>query len=134
MSHDHVATVQRIYAAFGRGDLPAILAEVSDDTEWGFNVAASEVPWHAAVRGREELPSFFGALAENLDFQVFEPLAFLPSADQVIVHLRLAYAVRRTGRRVEEEQLQWWSFDPTGRVRRLRHFEDTAQVLAAWKG
>jgi len=32
---------------------------------------------------------------------------------------------------VREEQLQWWTVRD-GRIAGLRHFEDTAQVIAAW--
>ena len=30
----NVATVQKIYEAFGKGDVPAILAVLADDVEW----------------------------------------------------------------------------------------------------
>jgi ketosteroid isomerase-like protein len=63
----------------------------------------------------------------------FEPHGFIASGADVVAHLRLAYTVKKTGRRVDEEQLQWWSL-ADGRVTRLRHFEDTAQVIAAWRG
>jgi len=29
------------------------------------------------------------------------------------------------------EQMQWWTVDEAGKVSRLRHFEDTAQVVEA---
>jgi ketosteroid isomerase-like protein len=49
-----------------------------------------------------------------------------------VVRLRVAYRVKRTGRRVDEEQVQWWSFDDAGRIAGLRHYEDTASVRDAW--
>ncbi|HTM43811.1 MAG TPA: hypothetical protein VL137_02590, partial [Polyangiaceae bacterium] len=61
------------------------------------------------------------------------PLRFLDSGEEVIVHVHLAYTVKTTGQRVDEEQLQWWTIKG-GKIARLRHFEDTAQVMAAWHG
>jgi ketosteroid isomerase-like protein len=51
----------------------------------------------------------------------------------VVVKLRIAYTVKRSGRRVDEEQVQWWTFDDAGRVSGLRHYEDTAAIRDAWQ-
>ena len=133
MSQANVETVQKIYAAFGRGDVAGVLANVTDDTEWGFNGGQPQVvPWHGPFRGKAELPKFFGALMENVDISAFEPREFMASGDHVIVHLHVAYTVRKTKRKVDEEQLHWWTLRG-GKVSRLNHFEDTAQVTAACK-
>lgn len=132
MSEANQKTIEAVYAAFGRGDIPFILERVTDRTQWDFSVAQSDVPWHMPVGSRSELPRFFQAMAENVDFEAFEPRAFLSDSRSVVVKLRVAYRVKRTGRRVDEEQVQWWSFDDGGRISALRHYEDTAAVRAAW--
>ena len=126
----NIETIRSIYEAFGRGDVERILASVTDDTEWAFNGARPEVPWHKTFRGKKELPGFFQAMATDLRMQKFEPRKFIAAGDDVVVHLALEYEVTRTGKRVAEEQLQWWTLRD-GRVARLVHFEDTAQVAAA---
>jgi ketosteroid isomerase-like protein len=132
MSEANQKTVEAVYAAFGRGDVPFILERASEHTAWDFSVAGSDAPWHTPVRSRTELPRFFQAMAENLTFEAFEPLAFVSDGRNVVVRLRVAYRVKRTGRRVDEEQVQWWSFDDAGRIAGLRHYEDTASVRDAW--
>jgi uncharacterized protein len=132
MSEANKQTIEAVYGAFGRGDIPFILNRVSDGTAWDFNVGKSDVPWHAAVRGKAELPRFFRAMAENVTFEAFEPRAFVSDGRNVVVRLRVAYTVKRTGRKVDEEQVQWWSFDDAGRISALRHYEDTAMVRDAW--
>jgi ketosteroid isomerase-like protein len=126
-------TIEAVYEAFGRGDVPFILERVGDRTRWDFNVAKSEVPWHAPIASKKELPRFFKAMAENVTFEAFEPRAFISSTHDVVVKLRVSYKVNRTGRRVDEEQVQWWSFDDSGRISALRHYEDTAAVRDAWQ-
>jgi ketosteroid isomerase-like protein len=132
MSEANQKTIESVYGAFGRGDVPFIVERVNERTQWDFSVADSDVPWHAPVRSKAELPRFFQAMNEHLAFEAFEPLAFLTDGRNVVVKLRLAYLVKRTGRRVEEEQIQWWTFDEAGRIAGLRHYEDTALVKAAW--
>ncbi len=132
MSEANRKTIEAVYAAFGRGDVPFILDQVTDRTRWDFSVTASDVPWHAPVTSKQGLPSFFGAMAEHVELEAFEPRSFVAAAHDVIVKLRVAYRVKRTGRRVDEEQVQWWSFDDAGRITALRHYEDTAAVRSAW--
>jgi uncharacterized protein len=133
MSQANQKTVEAVYAAFGRGDVPFILERVGERTCWDFSVSGSDVPWHAPVSTREELPRFFQAMGENVTFEAFEPRAFISDGgSSVVVKLRVAYKVNRTGRRVDEEQVQWWTFDDAGRISSLRHYEDTASVRDAW--
>ncbi len=103
---NNVKCVQEIYAAFGRGDVVSILARVSDDTRWGFNGARPDVvPWHRPVAGRAELPGFFGALAENVEFSSFEPQRYIDGGDRVVVEVSVSYRVNRIGRPVAGTQL-----------------------------
>jgi ketosteroid isomerase-like protein len=41
---DHPATVQEIYEAFGRGDVPAILDRLTDDIAWDLDAPGYGVP------------------------------------------------------------------------------------------
>ena len=132
MSEANRKTIEAVYGAFGKGDIAFILGRVSDGTRWDFSIGKSEVPWHQPVTSKDELPRFFQAMAEHLSFEAFEPRAFISDGRNVVVKLRVAYKVNRTGRRVDEEQVQWWSFDDAGRITGLRHYEDTAAVRDAW--
>jgi ketosteroid isomerase-like protein len=127
----NIELIGSLYEAFGRGDVAFIAARVTAESRWDFNVTRSDVPWHAPFTGPAEIPRFFAAFGENVAIEAFEPSHFIASGNDVVCHIRIAYTVRRTGKRVEQEQLHWWTVDG-GKVARLRHFEDTAQVTAAW--
>ena len=131
MTIENVQTIQRIYDAFGRGALDELLDRVASETRWDFNGGAPEVPWHTPVRTKAELPRFFGALAEHVDFEAFEPKEMMPSGPHVLVDVRMRYRVKSTGKRVEQQQIHWWTLDDEHKVASLRHFEDTAQVRDA---
>jgi ketosteroid isomerase-like protein len=134
MSQQHVEVVQKVFAAFGQGDIPTILDLVSDETEWGFNVRESDIPWHEPVRGKAYLPQFFSSLAGNLEFQVFEPREYIAADGSVVAHVHMEYIIKKTGRPVTEDALFWWRLNPEGKITGLTHYEDTAQVLAAYHG
>ena len=129
-SETNVRTIQDIYEAFGRGDIPSIFERCSGDAEFSFEGAAPTVPWHGPWRGHAGLGQFFSTLAEAVEFQAFEPRHFTSSASAVAALVHLRYKVRATGKIVDELQVHWWSLR-AGKVDALRHHEDTAQVLAA---
>ena len=131
MTIPNVAAVQKMYAAFGRGDVPGVLEHVSEGTQWDYNGGRSEVAWHAPVTGRAELPRFFEAFGRGVEMQAFAPRELMHCGPHVLVDVHIEYTVRKTGRRVVQDQIHWWTFDEMHRAIRLRHFEDTAQVLAA---
>jgi ketosteroid isomerase-like protein len=130
---DNQKVVEAIYAAFGRGDVPAVLARMLDDARWDFSVADSDVPWHAPANGPQEIQRFIDRFVEHVTLTRFEPRRFIASGSDVIVDVGLTYTIKKNGNTVDLQQLHWWSLDG-GRVTRLRHFEDTAKVVAAWRG
>jgi ketosteroid isomerase-like protein len=133
MSDQNVRVIQSIYAAFAKGDVAAVLSHVADATRWDFDVSAeSPVPWHTPVTSKGDVPTFLAAFVENVQLAAFEPTYFIHSGDDVVAHIRIAYTVRRTGKKVDMDQLHWWTLLER-KVVRLRHFEDTAAVMDAYR-
>ncbi len=131
----NIDTVQMLYAAFVRGDVAAILERVAENVDWNHREnAAGEVPWNGDFSGRKNLPGFFMALAEHCEFHVFDPQAFLQDERHVAVRLRIELTVKKTGRRIANDSMHFWTFDDRGLVTAYRHFNDTAAELAAWEG
>jgi ketosteroid isomerase-like protein len=129
----HSQTVQSIYEAFGRGDIPAILDRLADDVEWESwtdnHAQRAGVPWLRAQRGRDGAADFFAGIAgwEIRDFRVLRLLA----ADDAVVAEIAIDAVTDAGAPVRDEELHLWYFGPDGRVIRFRHYVDTAKHIAA---
>jgi ketosteroid isomerase-like protein len=128
-------TVREVYAAFQRGDVPAILARVADDVDWrNDGVASRECPWNGDFSGKSKLPGFFAALASELDFKVFDVKKMVTSGDSVAVWLRIESVARKTGRPLQNDGVHFWAFNDRGQIAQYRHFNDTAAELAAWRG
>jgi hypothetical protein len=128
-----IATVQHIYAAFGRGDVPAILECLADDIEWEYGTAPNPAPWLQRRHGKAAVPGFFAALAD-FKIEVFRPLKIFGDAEVVMSLIDLAGTVQSTGKRiVEPAEVHIWQFRPDGLVQRFRHAADTWQQGMACK-
>ncbi len=128
----NIQTVRDIYAAFGRGDVPAILEVMSPDVDWEFGTPDHGVPWLRQGRGREAVVRFFESLGKELAFKSFEPLSVMADGDWVVGLVRLEAEAKRTGKTLREEcEAHIWRFDAQGRVAAMRHAADTASHVAA---
>lgn len=126
-----VETVQDIYAAFGRGDVPAILTRLADDVQWEYATAANPIPWLQPLTGRDQVPRFFEALASHVEITRFEVAKIFGDASTVVDLVHLEYTARATGRKVQEtDEVHIWHFNAAGQVQRFRHRADT--LLQAW--
>ena len=127
---DNKAFVASLYAAFGRGDIPFILAHCDEAIFWRSNDASGLVPWGGTRQGRQAVPAFFDALAANLDFEIFDPRRYAADGDLVFVQGRTVATVKATGRRIDMQWVHLFTIDGD-RVTRLEEFYDTADVTPA---
>jgi ketosteroid isomerase-like protein len=127
---DNKALIQSLYAAFGRGDVPFILAHLADSVEWVSSCDAPVIPWGGTRHGQNGALSFFTALGSNLDFERFEPLQYAADGDLVFVRGRTVAKVKGTGRRFDSEWVHVFTI-ANGQVARFQEFYDTAAIVAA---
>ena len=134
-TEQNLKTIQDVYAAFTRGDVPFILESLSDELK-DFSVISdgpTKVPWHQHGRGKASAVTFFETLGKTADFQVFEPRDYAASGDHVYVTLHMEAIVRATGKPlVLDEVMHHWTFDRDGKIVRWRATEDTAQSARAF--
>lgn len=129
-------TAQQIYAAFGRGDIPAILDTLHEDVKWESwedNTAQrAGVPWLRGGSGKGAAAEFFGVVG-TMKFNDFKVLGMMASDTQVAVEVVID-ATMPGGKRVKDEEMHLWNFDAQGKVTRFRHYLDTAKHAAAAAG
>lgn len=80
---DNVRTVQTIYEAFGRGDVPTIVNTLADRFEWHHR-GAPAVPWGKPRTTKEDVVSFFRELDEAVEVLGFEVHDYLAHGDKVV--------------------------------------------------
>jgi uncharacterized protein len=128
----NVKTVQGIYAAFGRGDIPAILEQLAEGIDWDYGHGETPVPWLKHRRGRAGVAEFFESAA-GLEFHKFAPTTFIEGPDIVVALVDVEATVKKTGRRFsEDDEIHLWRFDASGKVVRFRHGVDTYRHVKAY--
>ncbi|MGE0227248.1 MAG: nuclear transport factor 2 family protein [Dehalococcoidia bacterium] len=132
MSDQQLSVVNRIYQAFGAGDIPTIVECMAEDVDWEYGWTSSVVPWLEPGRGPGRVGAFFQTLAEQLEFKRFEVNHVLAGDGVVVGLVSLEAVVRATGHTiVETDEAHIWYFDSSGRVSRFRHAADTLQHAQA---
>jgi ketosteroid isomerase-like protein len=127
-------SVEAIYGAFGRGDVPAILDHLSPTVAWEAwddNYAQrAGVPWLMPRHGHAGAVAFFTTVATSMNITGFSVLSMLAGGNQVAAEIRLA-ATFPNGTVMHEEEIHLWTFGDDGKVVRFRHYTDTAKHIAA---
>ena len=132
-----IEVVQTMYAAFGRGEIPAVLARLSPDVDWRISVdpkapGVAQIPTLGVFRGQKGVGEFFSTLARDLEFHTFQPTTFLAGANEVVSRVTIEVTVRSTKRRVRVESFHVFTFDGNGHVTQFREYSDTLAIAAAW--
>ena len=127
----NVQTIKDAYAAFGRGDVAAILALLTDDVTWELPGPA-EIPYAGLRRGRDGAAEFFRRLAESDEVQVFEPRRFLADGNLVVVLGRYEARVKATGKTAADDWVHVFEFRD-GKVASWKEYYDTAEYAKAYR-
>jgi uncharacterized protein len=120
----NVEAVQRIYQAFGEGDIQTILDLLADDVDFASEPDQKIAPWHGR-RGKAEVPAFFQALGETIDVTEFDVLSITSNDTDVMAVIRFGMKVKATGKAGVMDIHHWWRFRD-GEVVLYRGTEDTS--------
>ncbi len=130
---DYAAVLTEIYAAFQRGDIPAILDRLDDNVQWeswaGNYAQQAAVPWLLPRTGKAGAAEFFSVVA-TMRFHEFRVLSVMrgdrQAAGEVSIDVELA-----NGTRIRDEEMHLFTFNDAGKVVRFRHYLDTAKHIEA---
>ncbi|HWE63538.1 MAG TPA: nuclear transport factor 2 family protein [Chloroflexota bacterium] len=128
---NNVQLLQEAYAAFGRGDIPAVLEQLTDDVEW-IIPGPAELPPAGTQRGKQAVGAWFSALNTAIEYQRFEPFQFLSDGDTVVALLHVAARWRHNGAVAAADEVHVFTYRD-GKLARFEAFEDTALFLATYR-
>jgi ketosteroid isomerase-like protein len=128
---DNIKVVQEAYAAFGRGDVRAILDRLDDSVAWtAVYGAGSNVPMSGERRGKAAVAEFFKLVATHVNFARFEPKEFVATGDQVVA---LGHYTAKTSANKEFDSDFAMVFTmQNGKVTKFQEFLNTAALNAAF--
>ena len=122
--------VERIYAAFGRGDMQMILDHLADDVRWS-HPGPGAVPWGGFRKGKDQVLEFFSRLSRNVEFLHFSPQEFVTRGSRVVVFGHERMRVIGTGREYEAEWAHAFTLRD-GLIVSFQGFTDTARIEEAF--
>lgn len=115
--------VRSVYAAFGRGDLDAILAPLDPRVSWR-TPGAPDLPTGGLREGVPAVREFFGLLLSTLDITDFQPTDLLSSGDKVVVLGTSREGPKGSGRLVDFRWVHVFTFSDG----RIVGFDERADV------
>jgi len=94
MSEPNADVIANLYAAFGRGDVPGVLAMLDENIAWR---APENLPHGGTFSGREEVGVFFQGLGGMWDGLAVKVDDIISGGDRVISLVRANGTLRSTG-------------------------------------
>ena len=123
----HVETVKDIYAAFGRGDIPAILAKLAEDVVWEAE-GPPAISFSGIRHGVADTAGFFQGIDREHTAPSLEMVSIIGSGDEVAAFGRYAATMKNTGKRVSSPIAHYWRFRDGKVVRYVNHIDTAAFV------
>ncbi len=129
---ENVKAVERIYTAFGQGDIQAMLNMLAEDIDWLFPGPA-DIPFAGRYRGREQVAQFFKIVGETIEIEQFEPQEFITKGDKVVVLGHEQMRVKSSGRTSETDWVHVFTLR-NGKVVKIHElYYDIAAIVAAFR-
>jgi ketosteroid isomerase-like protein len=130
MSQQNVELIRSLYAAFGRGDVPAVLAAMDPAIEWNEAEGFPYADRNPYVGPGAIVEGVFARLGAEWEAFSVGPREFLDAGEAVVVLGRYRGAFRKTGRRIDAQFAHVWRLRG-GQVVAFQQYTDTLQAARA---
>ena len=125
---DNVSLLKNLYAAFGRADIPTVLAAMSADIEWHQAENNPYMPSGEAWVGPDTiLNNLFMRLGTEWDGFTVHPKVFHGAGDSVVVECRYTGTYKPTGKSMDAQVCHVLDVK-NGKVTRFQQYIDTAKL------
>ncbi len=134
-AEDNLEVVKGLFAAFGRGDLEAVIEAHAEDTDSQAPVTRTKcaLPWAGSRYGREEVRDYFRQIVQTVRPEPFEDVVFTASGDRVVVEGHNKGTVLTTGKTYEHDWVMIFTIRD-GLIVRFRMYYDPADIEVALAG
>ena len=126
----NVQLVKDAYEAFGRGDVPGVLARFAPNIQWreaeGHPYQPTGEPW---IGGEAISQNLFMKLATEWDGFKVAPKTFHDAGDTVVVEARYTGGFKGTGKSLDAQVCHVWKVRD-GKIVSFQQYTDTAQWRA----
>lgn len=125
MENSAKKVVEKMFSAFGSGDIEKFVETVSDDTVWIYHgtqiIPAGTFEKKAGVR------AFFSNILDKTEIINFEPQQFIVEGNTVVVLGREHQKVKRSGRELKQKWVQIYTVE-NDLITRMEEFATSEEV------
>ncbi|WP_151446712.1 nuclear transport factor 2 family protein [Lacisediminimonas profundi] len=126
-----IEKVKQGNALFIAGDIQQLVGGFADDVEWVM-ADIPGVPFAKTWKGKQEVAQFFKTFSESLRTSRYEPREYIAQGKKVVVLGYYAGEAKPTGRALEGDWVQIFSYNNEDKLCRFQQFTDTAAYQAAF--
>lgn len=123
-------TVEGMYEAFGRGDIPFVIGALDPDVEWWEAENFIYADRNPYIGPQAVLEGVFARIGNEWEWFTVTPIEVLDAGDSVVGRGHYAGKYRQTGREVKAQFAHVFSFR-NGKVVGFQQYTDTAQFKTA---
>lgn len=109
MKNQALATVEKMFAAFGSGNLEKFRETVSEDTFWIYHGTPNVQ--RAKYEGKDGATTFIQNILTYTEVLSFEPQQFIAEGNKVVVIGREHQKVKATGKEIRQRWVQVYTVE-----------------------
>jgi ketosteroid isomerase-like protein len=125
---ENTERVNRVFEAFGRGDVEYILDQLADDVRFTSHLDP-KVPWAGQYSGRDNVAQYFQALGGAVEVTDHPVTALIAQGDTVVATGDVSFRVRETGKAGSSSWVYIWKL-ANGQIQSYDQFNDTGLTEA----
>ena len=101
--------VERMFAAFGNGDVEKFIGTVSDDTVWIYH--GTQIIPKGTYEGQEGARRFITNILDSTEIISFEPQQYIVEGNKVVVLGQEHQKVKRSGKELMQKWVQVYTVE-----------------------
>jgi ketosteroid isomerase-like protein len=109
MKSEALVTVEKMFAAFGSGDLETFRETVSEDTLWIYH-GTKEIP-KGSFKGKDSATAFIRNITVRTEVLSFEPQQFICEGKMVVVIGQEHQRVKSSGKELKQKWVQIYTVE-----------------------
>jgi len=127
-TEENAQIVKDAYAAFGRRDVPGLLALLAEDVEWH---NPGVYPLAGTYRGRNKVANFLQKFPQDLEILSLDPHEFVAQGNRVLVARWERTTVKATNQTFEADWIHAFTVRD-GKIAEFREYTDRQAIAAAY--
>jgi ketosteroid isomerase-like protein len=125
MKNSAKSVVEKMFAAFGSGDVEKFVETVSDDTVWLYH--GTQVIPKGTYEGKDGARTFISGILNNTEIISFEPQEYIIEGNKVVVLGQEHQRVRSSGKELKQKWVQVYTVE-NDLITRMEEFA-TSEVV-----